>query len=180
MPYTLHVSRIPDTEPSRLEQVLRDEGLQLVSVGTNRADVNGHPGEWDFALLDWVLRSHGYALEYDHEKHLADRVTYLAERYLLEFATGIEKRNLSVYMSEILEKSYTTITKTFKKVTGTTIEKHVIARRMELAVDMLTTTDLTLSEIAWKLGYGSVQHLSQQLRKETGKGVAAFRKPETK
>ncbi len=75
---------------------------------------------------------------------------------------------LSVILSEALQHDYSYLSSLFSSTEGTTIEKYVIAQRIERAKELLLYDELTLNEIAFKLGYSSVQHLSQQFKKITG------------
>ena len=56
------------------------------------------------------------------------------------------------------------------------IEKFIIKQKIEKAKELLTYDELTLSEIAFKLGYSSVQHLSNQFRQITGLNPSYFKK----
>jgi AraC-like DNA-binding protein len=53
-------------------------------------------------------------------------------------------------------------------VEGTTIEQYIIAQKIEKVKELLVYDELSLSEIAWRLGYSSVAHLSAQFKKVTG------------
>jgi len=61
-------------------------------------------------------------------------------------------------------------------VEGTTIEQYIIHQKIEKAKELLVYDELTLSEIAWQLGYSSIQHLSRQFKKVTGFTPSHFKK----
>jgi len=65
-------------------------------------------------------------------------------------------------------KEYTAMSKLFSQVEGITIEQFFISQKIEKVKELLFYNQLSLSEIAWKLGYSSVPHLSTQFRKITG------------
>jgi AraC-like DNA-binding protein len=67
------------------------------------------------------------------------------------------------------------ITTLFSSVEGTTIEKYYIAQKIEKAKELLVYGELSLSEIAYRLGYSSVQHLSNQFKKVTGLTPSHFK-----
>ncbi len=78
------------------------------------------------------------------------------------------KVNLSIYLSEKLMQDYSTLSKLFSEIEGITIEHYFIAQKIEKAKELLVYKELTLSEIAIKLNYSNVAHLSNQFKKVTG------------
>jgi YesN/AraC family two-component response regulator len=63
---------------------------------------------------------------------------------------------------------YNYLSALFSSIESITIEKYVILQRIERAKELLAYNELNLNEIAYKLSYSSVQHLSQQFKKITG------------
>ena len=84
--------------------------------------------------------------------------------------------NYSAYISKNLCVNYTTISKSFSKAVGVTIEQYIIMQKIEKVKKMLSVDHLTLSEIAWRLHYSSTAHLSGQFKKITGITPSLFRK----
>ena len=78
------------------------------------------------------------------------------------------KLNLSTLISERLHLEYNYISGLFSETEGITIEQYFILQRIERAKELLVYNEYTLSEIADKLGYSSVQYLSTQFKKVTG------------
>lgn len=76
--------------------------------------------------------------------------------------------NLSNILSTKLGKDYSYLSGLFSDVEGTTIEKYAINQKIEKAKELIIYAELSLSEIAFKLGYSSVAHLSNQFKKITG------------
>jgi AraC-like DNA-binding protein len=83
--------------------------------------------------------------------------------------------NLSAYLSDQLHKDYSTLSQLFSSIENTTIEQYFILQKIERVKEMLVYDNLSLSEIAWKLGYSSVAHLSAQFKKITGFTPTAFK-----
>ena len=71
-------------------------------------------------------------------------------------------------ISKNLHYEYKYLSRLFSSVEGITIEQHIILQKIEKVKEMMVYDELTLSEIAWKLGYSSVAHLSNQFKKVTG------------
>ena len=82
----------------------------------------------------------------------------------------------SVYISEKLEHSYGYLSNLFSEVTYTSIENFIIIQKIEYTKQLLLTTDLSLTEIAFKLNYSSVAHLSTQFKNSTGITPSAFQR----
>ncbi len=85
------------------------------------------------------------------------------------------KINLSDYLSERLNHNYTYLANLFSEVKGTTIEQFYLAQKIEKVKELLVYDELTLTEIAYKLHYSSVAHLSNQFKKMTGLTPSHFK-----
>lgn len=86
----------------------------------------------------------------------------------------------SVYLAEKLDHSYGYLSNLFSEVTYTSIENFIIIQKIEYAKQLITNTNLTLTEIAFKLNYSSVAHLSSQFKNTTGITPSAFQRIMTK
>ena len=76
--------------------------------------------------------------------------------------------NFSDYLSQKLDHNYTYLANLFSEVQGTTIEKFIIAHKIERVKELLVYNELNLTEIAYLMHYSSVAHLSAQFKKVTG------------
>lgn len=82
----------------------------------------------------------------------------------------------SVYLAEKLDLSYGYLSNVFSEVTYTSIENFIIIQKIEYVKKLITHHDLTLTEIAFKLNYSSVAHLSSQFKNITGITPSAFQR----
>lgn len=101
-------------------------------------------------------------------KHVIIKVVHLTDKVL--------KVKFSEHLSKTLGYSYTYLANIFSKTTGTTIEKQVIKHKIERAKELIIYDELTLTEIAFKLNYSSVGHLSNQFKKVTGYTPSTFKR----
>jgi len=85
------------------------------------------------------------------------------------------KKNFSDYLSEKLNYDYTYLANLFSEVQGTTIEQFVISHKIERIKELIIYDELNISEIAWKMNYSSVAHLSNQFKKVTGLSPSHFK-----
>jgi AraC family transcriptional regulator len=113
------------------------------------------------------LEAEGFELIDDKRTRLIERIKRLLLQRVGQDPEDIHD-NLSQYLSAALHLDYPYISTLFSNVEGISIEKYFIAQKIEKAKELLVYGELSLSEIAWKLGYSSVQHLSSQFRKVTG------------
>jgi len=81
----------------------------------------------------------------------------------------------SSIISKELHYDYKYLSRLFSSVEGITIEQYIILQKIEKVKEMIVYDELTLSEIAWKLGYSSVAHLSNQFKKVTGMSSRDFK-----
>lgn len=78
------------------------------------------------------------------------------------------KENYSEYLSEKLGYDYTYLSNVFSEVNGYTIQHFIIINKIEKVKELLLYNELNLTEIAYKLNYSGVAHLSYQFKKITG------------
>ncbi|WP_333600569.1 helix-turn-helix domain-containing protein [Flavobacterium sp.] len=86
----------------------------------------------------------------------------------------------SVYLAEKLSHSYGYLSNLFSDVTYTSIENYIILQKIEHAKQLIVSSDLSLTEIAFQLNYSSVAHLSTQFKNVTGITPSAFQRIITK
>ncbi|MEZ4887480.1 MAG: AraC family transcriptional regulator [Chitinophagales bacterium] len=174
---TLHIKNMVCP---RCIRVVREELLQLgLEVGTvslGEAEVKAPKGQMlDVHLIGNTLQENGFELVKDRNTQLVEDV----KRTIIDIVHHAKQFNLSVknsdYIAEKVGLSYSSLSRLFSKQEGLTIEKYIILQKIEKVKELLEYEELTLSQIADKLGYSSVQHLSNQFRKEVGMSVSAYK-----
>ena len=85
------------------------------------------------------------------------------------------KINFSDYLSEKLDHNYTYLANLFSEVQGTTIEHFIISHKIERIKELIIYGEFNITEIAWKMNYSSVAHLSTQFKKATGLSPSHFK-----
>ncbi|MCS3797345.1 helix-turn-helix domain-containing protein [Niastella sp. OAS944] len=88
--------------------------------------------------------------------------------------------NFSEYLSQKLNYDYTYLANLFSEVQGTTIEKFLIAHKIERVKELLVYNEFNLTEIAYRMHYSSVAHLSAQFKKVTGLTPSHFKQLKNK
>ena len=82
----------------------------------------------------------------------------------------------SAYLAEKMGYSYGYISNLFAEVTYTSIENFIILNRIELAKHLISTGELTFTEIAHKLNYSSLAHFCTQFKNTTGLTPTVFKR----
>jgi AraC-like DNA-binding protein len=87
---------------------------------------------------------------------------------MVHYTEELPSIKFSVYLSEKLDYDYTYLSNLFSETEGTTIEHFILLHKIERVKELIIYDELNLTEIAWKLHYSSVAHLSHQFKKITG------------
>ncbi|PIQ21695.1 MAG: AraC family transcriptional regulator [Cytophagales bacterium CG18_big_fil_WC_8_21_14_2_50_42_9] len=159
---------------STVNRVLTDAGLQVKEVKLGEALVQS-PDVPDLDVLNTALEQEGFELIYDREKQLSEKIKTMLIDYLEHFQTPYEPVTTSAFLADKLNMPYQQLSKVFSRQENTTIEKFFIKLKIEKVKELLSYHQLTLSEIAFRLKYSSVQHLSNQFKKVTGQSVSAYK-----
>jgi AraC-like DNA-binding protein len=94
---------------------------------------------------------------------------------MVHHSDEIMKTNFSDFISEKLNHDYTYLANLFSEVQGTTIGQFIIAHKIERIKELIIYDELNITEIAWKMNYSSVAHLSNQFKKITGLSPSHFK-----
>ena len=145
---------------------------ECVELGYVRTAVR--PDAATLERLDEALRAVGFERLDDGRRQLAERIRTEIIR-LVHRDDAPLRVNLSEYLSETLHHEYSVLSKLFSEETGTTVERCYIAQRIERVKELLSYGELSLSEIADRMNYSSVAHLSAQFKQVTGLTPSRYR-----
>lgn len=123
-----------------------------------------------------TLNRNGFELIEDKKVKIIERIkSYIIKTIYGKESLLTEKVKFSIMLEKELGLEYHYLSNLFSSHESITIEQYVILQKIERAKELLKYGELTLSEIAYKLGYSSVQHLSNQFRKITGFSASQFK-----
>ena len=163
----------------RCKMVVKSEleklGLHYISVELGEVKILENISPEQLSQFDEGLKKSGLELMDDKKSMLIEKIKNCIVE-LVHYSDEQIKVNLSDYLSEKLNFDYTYLANLFSEVQGTTIEKFFIAHKIEKAKELLVYDELNLTEIADKLHYSSVAHLSNQFKKITGLTPSHFKK----
>ncbi|GAB3794243.1 hypothetical protein GCM10028819_07320 [Spirosoma humi] len=165
----------------RCKRVVRDElermGLTVKRVELGEVDLDTPPSAHTLDAIRHTLQQNGFDLIDDKKQSLVEHIKVLLineVQYLK--AERLPTENYSTFLERKLGYEYSYLSGLFSTSEGQTLEKYIIALKIEKVKEWLQYAELTLSEIAWRLSYSSVQHLSSQFRQVTGQTPGQFRK----
>ena len=112
---------------------------------------------------------------YDKNNTIVEKI--IASIYQLVYKSDdIAKINFSSFISRAVNRDYTYLSNLFSSIKGQTIESYIIHLKIERIKELLVLDKVSLSNIAFKLKYSSVAHLSNQFKKVTGLTPSFFKK----
>ncbi|WP_010523512.1 helix-turn-helix domain-containing protein [Aquimarina agarivorans] len=124
--------------------------------------------------LTILLSTYGISIINDHKTQLVQKIKDTINGMINSNETITQ--NFSDYLAERLGYSYAYLSNLFSENTYSSIENFTIITKIDKAKELLTTESLTLTEVAFQLGYSSVAHLSRQFKKTTGITPTLFQK----
>ncbi|QCX39094.1 helix-turn-helix transcriptional regulator [Aureibaculum algae] len=124
--------------------------------------------------LTTSLKKYGVEVIDNQKTELIQRIKDTINEMLKDDEANLYK--VSSYLSDKLDYSYTYLSNLFSEGTYTSIENFVILKKVDYVKELIATTDLSLTEIAFRLNYSSVAHLSGQFKKITGLTPTVFQK----
>lgn len=155
-----------------VKNILESEGVTVKSISLGDAEIKEELTDERRLSLARKLQDMGFELLDDPRSQLVEQIRIAVQQWV---RMNEERSKLSDYLANNLKKDYSTLSKLFSEVRGITIEKFAIIHRIEYAKELLCYSQLSTSEIAYKLGYSSPAHLSSQFKQVTGMTPKDFR-----
>lgn len=158
-----------------VRESLRDLGLAVHDVELGSAVIETDT-TISYQTIDKKLQEYGFELIRSKNQQLVGQIKTRLIEYVQQLEESEQLPKLSEYLSEELNQNYSSLSSVFSENEDITIEKYVIHLKIERVKELLSYGELTLSEIAWKLNYSSVAHLSGQFKQITGMSVTDYKK----
>ncbi len=158
-----------------LEEQLDGLGIPYALSGVGEIEFQTPLAPEQKDALKKAFDNYGITIIDDEKSALAQRIKdAITEMIFLDDQAKIYK--ISAYLSERLDYSYSHLSNVFSETTYTSIENFVILKKIDYAKMLIAENDLTLTEIAFRLNYSSVAHLSTQFKKTTGLTPSVFQR----
>ncbi|MBV8326578.1 AraC family transcriptional regulator [Chryseobacterium sp.] len=160
---------------SAVEDIFNKAGAAPRSVILGEAETASEISPEKMRIIEKELVATGFERIMDSAYQLVEKIKNL----IIMKISGLDISEdflLSEFLSSKLHKDYSSLSKTFSQNENITLEQFFILQKIEKVKELLLYNEFTLTEIAGKLGYKSVQHLSTQFRNSTGFTPTEFKK----
>jgi AraC-like DNA-binding protein len=157
-----------------VKEVLKNMGLHFVLVDLGEVDVMEKLTDEQRTELKATLLTAGFELMDDKKAVLIEKIKNAIVE-MVHHSEELIKTNFSDFLSKKLDYDYTYLANLFSEVQGTTIEQFIISHKVERIKELIIYDELNITEIAYKMNYSSVAHLSNQFKKVTGLSPSHFK-----
>jgi len=157
-----------------VKEELRKLGLHFIVVDLGEVEIMENISAEQREQMKTALLTSGFELMDDKKAILIEKIKN-AVIEMVHHSDEAIKTNFSDFLSEKLNHNYTYLANLFSEVQGTTIEHFIIAHKIERIKELIIYDELNITEIAWKMNYSSVAHLSNQFKKVTGLSPSHFK-----
>jgi AraC-like DNA-binding protein len=163
----------------RCKMVVKEElkklGLHFIIVDLGEIEIMEDISDRQREQLKAALLHSGLELMDDKRAVLIERIKVVITE-MVHYSDELPKVNYSDYISEKLNYDYTYLSNIFSEVKGITIQQFIIIHKIERIKELIIYDELNITEIAEKMNYSSVAHLSAQFKKVTGLSPSHFKK----
>jgi AraC-like DNA-binding protein len=157
-----------------VKEELKKIGLHYVFVDLGIVDVMEDLNQQQREQFRMALHTAGLELMDDKKAMLIEKIKNVIIE-MVHYSDELPRINFSDYLSEKLSYDYTYLANLFSEIQGTTIEKFTINHKIERVKELIFYDELSITEIAWRMNYSSVAHLSNQFKKVTGLSPSHFK-----
>ncbi len=162
----------------RCKMVVKDElrklGINYSNISLGQVELAEEINRSQLENIRIALKQSGLELMDDKKSVLIEKIKDVVIE-MVHYEDELPKVNFSDYLTEKLGYNYTYLANLFSETEGTTIEHFIIIHKIERVKELIIYDELNLTEIAWKLHYSSVSHLSNQFKKITGLTPSFFK-----
>ena len=157
-----------------LRKELSIDGIEIHDIKLGTLVLSHDPGKISWKEIETIMEAYGFEIIREKEKMLVEEIKHAVIELVHNSTYNAMVRN-SDYLVERFGMSYPYISSLFSKHEGTTLEKFTILHKIEKVKELIEYDEVTLSEIAYMMGYSSVQYLSTQFKSITGVSVTEYR-----
>lgn len=158
-----------------LEDRFNELNIQYKTLGFGEIELIKKLTSDEYDALNASLNDYGIVIVENEKSILVQKIKDVIRDMVFNEDTNVNVKS-SVYLSKILGHSYGYLSNLFSEITFSSIENFMIIQKIEYSKQLILNTDLTLTEIAFKLNYSSVAHLSTQFKNTTGITPSAFQR----
>ena len=157
-----------------VEEELKKLDIPYLTVELGKIEFSENISLQQRNQLEENLSKWGLELLDDKKNILIEKIKNVVIE-IVHYSDELPKMNYSDYISEKLGYNYTYLSNLFSEVKGITLQQFIIIHKIERVKELLLYNELNLTEIAYKLHYSSVSHLSYQFKKVTGLSPSVYK-----
>jgi AraC-like DNA-binding protein len=157
-----------------VKEELKKLDLHFTNVNLGEVNIMENITDTQRDALKNALHLSGLELMDDKRAMLIEKIKNVVIE-MIHYADELPKTNFSDYLADKLQYDYTYLSNLFSETQATTIEHFIIIHKIEKVKELITYDELNLTEIADKLHYSSIAHLSHQFKKITGLTPSFFK-----
>lgn len=157
-----------------VKEELKKLGLHYIVVDLGEVEIMEELSPEIRDALKMGLMTSGLELMDDKKSILIQKIIAIVVE-MIHHSDEVPRINQSEYISDKMGYDYTYLANLFSEVKGTTLQQFIICHKIERIKELIIYGELNMTEIAWKLNYSSVAHLSNQFRKITGLSPSHFK-----
>jgi len=159
-----------------VQEILNDLNIQYIEVKLGYVNFPKSLTELETLKFKDKLEELGFELLNDKRMKLIEQIKNEIIKIVHHHEKAEQIGNLTQHLPNVIGHSYSSLSKLFSEIEGTTIEKYVILQKIEKAKELIFYAELSISEIAYQLNYSSSQHFSRQFKSITGLTPSEFSK----
>lgn len=160
---------------SIVNDLLLKAGLTPKSVSLGEVVLKGTLAGEQTQLLNKKLSAKGFCIV----RSLKETTVIKIKTSLLEYLNNVldhnERRKLSAYIENRVGHSYNYLSRLFSETEKITIERYLLLLKTEKAKELLSQGEMTISNIAYSLGYSCSQSFSTQFKRTTKRTPLQFK-----
>ena len=157
-----------------ISQELKRVKVKATNISLGEVELVKEPTQKQLEKFRNNISRHGFDLLDDSKKLITEKIKNIIVSEV-HYSDKVIKYKFSQILSEQLKKDYCYLSNLFSEVEGVTIEKYIINQKVEKVKELLVYGQLSLGEIADKLGYSSIGHLSAQFKRITNQTPSHFK-----
>ena len=166
---------IPLLCKSIVEEQCNKLGINYTMHNYTELDLTQKMANSELQVLIAALKKYGIEIVESEKSILIQKIKDLITE-LIYSDKDLPSTKTSNYLAKKLNVSYAHLSNLFSEVTFTTLENYIILQKIERVKHLISTESFTFNEIAWKLNYSSLAHLSTQFKNKTGLTLSAFKR----
>ncbi|MBI2272336.1 MAG: helix-turn-helix transcriptional regulator [Bacteroidetes bacterium] len=157
-----------------VKEELKKMGLHYMVVDLGEVEIMETLQDTQWQTLKEALMVSGLELMDDKRTILIEKIIHVIME-MIHVSEELPVVNYSKHISDKLNYDYTYLSNLFTEIKGITIQQFIILHKIEKIKELIIYDEFNITEIAWKMNYSSVAHLSNQFKKITGFSPTHFK-----